>query len=110
MTMGALQDIGNLMIQTFFNLFILALLLRLLLQLSKADFYNPVSQFLVKVTQPILAPVRRLIPSVGKWDSATVVVVIALQVLATVLLVVIQGFNIPNPISLLIWAILGTAF
>lgn len=107
--MGALQDIGNLMIQTFFNLFILALLLRLLLQLSKADFYNPVSQFLVKVTQPILAPVRRLIPSVGKWDSATVVVVIALQVLATVLLVVIQGFNIPNPISLLIWAILGTA-
>ena len=106
--MGALQDIGNLLIQTFFNLYILALLLRLLLQLAKADFYNPISQFLVKATQPVLKPVRGLIPSIGSIDTATIVVVLLLQIIATTLLVVIQGYPIPNPLSLLIWGALGT--
>jgi YggT family protein len=107
--MDALRDIANLLIQTLFNLYILALLLRLLLQLARADFYNPVSQFMVKVTQPLLSPVRRIIPSVAGIDSATIVIVILLQILATTLLIVIQGYPIPNPLSLLIWSIIGTA-
>ena len=106
--MSALQDIANLLIQTLFNLYILALLLRLLLQLARADFYNPISQFLVKVTQPVLAPVRRIIPSVAGIDTGTIVVVLLLQILATILLIVIRGYPIPNPISLMIWGILGT--
>jgi YggT family protein len=106
--MQALQDIATLLINTLFQLYILALLLRLLLQLAKADFYNPISQFLVTATQPLLAPVRRLIPSVGNIDSATVVVVLLLQMLATALLVVIKGYSVPNPISLLIWGSIGT--
>lgn len=107
--MDALKDIANLLIQTFFNLYILAILLRLILQLSRADFYNPISQFLVKVTQPLVAPLRRLIPSIGKFDSASIVLVLLLQMLATGLLVVIQGYNLPNPLSLLLWGALGTA-
>ena len=106
--MNALQDIATLLIQTFFNLYLLALLLRLLLQLSRADFYNPVCQFLVKVTQPVLVPLRRLIPSVGNIDCANIVMIILLQILATVLLVVIKGYSIPNPLFLLIWAVLGS--
>ncbi|ARN73726.1 YggT family protein [Oceanicoccus sagamiensis] len=106
--MGALQDIGNLLIQTFFNLYILALLLRLLLQVARADFYNPISQFLVKATQPVLKPVRGKIPSIGSIDTATLVIVLLLQIIATALLVVIQGYAIPNPLSLLIWGALGT--
>jgi YggT family protein len=106
--MQAMQDIANLLIQTLFHLYILALLLRLLLQLARADFYNPISQFLVTATQPVLAPVRRLIPSVGIIDSATVIVVLLLQMLATALLVVIKGYPVPNPLSLLIWGSLGT--
>lgn len=105
--MDALKDIANLLIQTFFNLYILAVLLRLILQLSRADFYNPISQFLVKVTQPLIVPLRRFIPSVGKLDSASVVLVLLLQMLATALLVVVQGYNLPNPISLLMWGALG---
>jgi len=107
--MTALVDIGNLLIQTFFNLFILAVLLRLLLQLARADFYNPISQFLVKVTSPALIPLRRLVPSVGGIDTASVVLVLALQILGTVLLVLLRGYGIPNPLSMLIWALLGTA-
>ncbi|WP_101758547.1 YggT family protein [Oceanicoccus sp. KOV_DT_Chl] len=106
--MDALREIANLLIQTFFNLYILALLLRLLLQLSKADFYNPISQFMVKVTQPVVAPTRRMIPSVGRIDSATLVIVLLLQMLATTALVLIQGYPIPNPVSLAIWGVLGT--
>jgi YggT family protein len=106
--MQALQDIATLLIQTLFNLYILALLLRLLLQLAKADFYNPVSQFLVTVTQPVLAPVRRVIPSLGGIDTATIVVILLLQMIATALLVILQGYALPNPISLLIWGALGT--
>ncbi len=106
--MDALRDIANLLIQTFFNLYILAFLLRMLLQMARADFYNPISQFLVKATQPILAPLRRLLPSIGQIDTATIVTVIILQILATSILVLLQGYGLPNPISLLIWACLGT--
>ncbi len=106
--MDALRDIANLLIQTFFNFYILALLLRLLLQMSKADSYNPISQFLVKVTRPVLAPSRRMIPSIGKIDTATVVIVLLLQMIATAVLVVIQGYPLPNLVSLAIWGLLGT--
>ncbi|MFT5577489.1 MAG: YggT family protein [Paraglaciecola psychrophila] len=107
--MGALVDIGNLIIQTFFNMFILAVLLRLLLQLARADFFNPISQFLVKVTSPALAPLRRIVPSIAGIDMASIVLVVGLQILGTVLLVLLRGYDIPNPLSMLIWALLGTA-
>ena len=107
--MGALQDIGILLVQTFFHLYILAILLRLLLQMAKGDFfYNPISQFLVKATQPMLAPVRRFVPSVGSLDSASIVVVLLLQITATMLLVSIRGYPIPNATALLTWGALGT--
>lgn len=106
--MGALVDIGNLLIQTFFNLFILAVLLRLLLQIARADFYNPISQFLVKVTSPALKPLRRIIPGIGGIDFSSVVLVLLLQIVATVLLVLLRGYGIPNPLSMFVWAVLGT--
>lgn len=106
--MAALQDIGNLLVQSLFQLYLLALMLRLLLQLARADFYNPISQFLVKVTSPLLVPLRRVIPGVGGIDVASVVLILLLQMLATTLLVVIKGYAIPNILSLLTWAVLGT--
>lgn len=106
--MQALQDIANLLINTLASLYLLALILRLLLQLARADFYNPISQFLVKATQPVLAPLRRIVPSIGNIDTATIVAVLLLQILATVLILVVNGLSIPNPLSLLLWAALGT--
>lgn len=67
------------LISTITDLYIAAILLRLLLQWVKADFYNPLSQFLVKVTNPVLVPARRVIPSIGPLDTASVVVMFILE-------------------------------
>ncbi len=49
-------------VQFVFEAYILVVLLRFFLQLTRADFYNPLSQFIVKVTSPVLVPLRRMIP------------------------------------------------
>ena len=64
------------LISTITDLYVAAIMLRLLLQWVKADFYNPLSQFLVKVTNPVLVPARRVIPSIGPLDTASVVVML----------------------------------
>jgi YggT family protein len=69
------------LISTITDLYVAAILLRLLLQWVRADFYNPLSQFLVKVTNPVLVPARRIIPAIGKLDTASVVVMLLLEVL-----------------------------
>jgi YggT family protein len=61
------------LIKTVFNLFLMVVLLRLWLQSVRADFYNPLSQFVVKATNPLLIPLRRLIPSIGALDTASLV-------------------------------------
>lgn len=67
------------LVSTITDLYVAAILLRLLLQWVGADFYNPLSQFLIKVTNPVLVPARRLIPSIGKLDTASVVVMLLLE-------------------------------
>ena len=74
------------LISTVTDLYVTAILLRLLLQWVKADFYNPLSQFLVKVTNPVLVPARRLIPSMGKLHTASVVVMLLLELLQLVII------------------------
>ena len=74
------------LISTLTDLYVTAILLRLLLQWVKADFYNPLSQFLVKITNPVLVPTRRLIPSIGRLDTASVVVMLLLELLQLVLI------------------------
>ncbi len=69
-------------IDTVFSLYILAVLLRFLLQWCGADFYNPISQFLVKVTHPPLKILRRFVPSIGKIDTSSLILMLALQMLA----------------------------
>lgn len=105
--MGALTDIGNLLIQTFFYLFLLAILLRLLLQITRADFYNPISQFLVKVTDPLLRPLRRVIPGIMGIDLASVILAVVVQMIAISLLLVVNTGGLAHPLFILIWAALG---
>jgi YggT family protein len=67
-----------LIINTLFDLYILMVLLRFLLQMLRADFYNPVSQFIVKLTTPPLRVLRRFIPSVSGQDTASIVLCLLL--------------------------------
>lgn len=67
-----------LIINTLFDLYILLVLLRFLLQMLRADFYNPISQFIVKLTTPPLRLLRRVIPSVSGQDAASIVLCLLL--------------------------------
>ena len=94
--MNVLQQIGVFLIETLFSLYIGAVILRMLLGYAGANFYNPLSQALVKVTNPSLIPLRRFIPSIGKIDTAAIVLALGLTVIKMILLslIVFGGFNI----------------
>jgi YggT family protein len=71
------------LVGTLVDLYVAAVLLRLLLQWVRADFYNPVCQFLVKITNPALVPLRRFVPSFGRLDTASVLLMYVLELLGT---------------------------
>jgi YggT family protein len=82
------------LINTLFGLYVLAIMLRTLLAATRADFYNPISQFLVKVTNPPLLPLRRLLPSIGKVDTAAIVLMLVVQMVAIALILLLRGGGI----------------
>ena len=90
------------LIDFVFNIYLMVVLLRLWLQFARADFYNPFSQFVVKVTQPIVAPLRRLLPSIGRLDTATLVLALVVAGLKIVALNLVLGGTVPNIMSLVI--------
>lgn len=74
------------LLDTVFNLYLMVVLLRIWLQASRADFYNPLSQFVVKATNPLLIPLRRVIPSIGKLDTGAVVLALLVSALKMLLI------------------------
>jgi YggT family protein len=92
------------LIQFLFGVYILVVMLRFLLQLTRADFYNPVSQFIVKATSPLLNPLRRVIPGVAGIDIAAVVLMWLLQSLELALIVIISGMG-ASLAATLAWAL-----
>ena len=79
------------LVQVVFGLYLLIVLLRFLLQLVRADFYNPISQFIVKATAPVLKPFRSFIPGYGGLDLSTLVLAWVVKFLELVLISVITG-------------------
>jgi YggT family protein len=86
-----LTDPLVLIIEALSSLYILAVLMRFLLQWCGADFYNPISQILVKATQPPLRLLRRYIPPIGKIDTSSLILMLALQMLSNFLIGLLQG-------------------
>ncbi len=80
------------LIDTIGSLFIMAILLRFLLQLVKADFYNPISQGIVKITSPLLNPLRKIIPGLGGLDLASLVLAFIVQALFIMLKMSLLGY------------------
>ena len=82
------------LINTFFDLYLMVVLLRLWLQWARADFYNPFSQFVTKATNPFLIPLRRVIPGWGGFDFASLVLafLVAGLKLCLVYFIVTGGF------------------
>lgn len=92
------------LISTVLGFLVLAALLRLLFARVRADFYNPVSQFVVKVTNWAVLPLRRLIPAFGRVDSGVVVFLALVQMIELALIALVSGFGV-NPLGLPIWAL-----
>lgn len=102
-------NILHLIVYSLMSLFLVIVILRFLLQLVRADFYNPVSQAIVKITMPLLKPLRKFIPSVLGIDTASVVLIILVQLIATSLLAMILGLwgILLNPLPLILWGLVG---
>jgi YggT family protein len=88
------------LIKTFADLYVLTFLLRLLLQWVRADFYNPFSQFVIRVTDPLVRPLRRRIRPAGGLDLATLIVVVGLECIATWVIMSLYGIA-PTVLDLL---------
>jgi len=94
-------------LQTIGSLYLLIILLRFVLQLVRADFYNPLSQFAVRATQPLLKPLRRIIPSVFGLDMSSLVLAIIVQMILMALTLLLAYGTTGDPLHLLIWSIIG---
>ena len=95
-------------IQTLGSMYLLIVLLRFILQLVRADFYNPLSQFIVRATQPLLRPMRRVIPSLLGLDMSSLLLAILIQLLLMVVTLTLMGYGVGGfLVQLLIWSILS---
>jgi YggT family protein len=79
-------------IDLFFYLLSLAILARVLLSWVRVSPYHPAVEFLYRITEPILAPLRRIIPPVGMMDISPIIAMLLLQIIQQVLVAIIRGF------------------
>ncbi|MCY1415491.1 YGGT family protein [compost metagenome] len=94
-------------LQTLGSLYLLIVLLRFVLQLVRADFYNPLSQFAVRATQPLLKPLRRIIPSLFGLDMSSLLLAIIIQMLVMGVTLLLAYGTFGNPLQLLVWSLIG---
>lgn len=94
-------------VQTLGSLYLLIVLLRFILQLVRADFYNPLSQFIVRATQPLLKPLRRVIPGFAGIDLASLVLAIIVQLILLAVIIMLMGAALPPVLQLLVWSLVG---
>jgi YggT family protein len=94
-------------VRTLFDLYILTFALRLLLQWAAVDKRNPLVQFILRVTNPLVIPLRRVLPPVGRVDTASLAALVGLQLLATALVVRIGCVGEPGILPLLGLAVLN---
>lgn len=101
------DEIAKLLITTVAEVYTLLVVLRFLLQVVRADFYNPISQFVVKATDPLLKPLRRVIPGLWGVDFPSIVLALLVQMLGFALLFALSGVWAINPFAYLFFAFFG---
>ena len=101
---GYLTNAGVFLIDVLFGLYIFAVMLRFVLQIVRADFYNPLCHAIVTVTNPLLRPLRRYVPSVSNLDTASILLMLTLQLVSSFLVVLLLGHT-PGLLGLLLVAV-----
>jgi len=97
------------LLKTLGNLYLFIVLLRLVLQLVRADFYNPISQGVVRATNLFVLPLRKVIPSFGRIDTASVVLAFIVQLLTVLVLFMVKGYAL-SPIQYGLFTVLGVLY
>ncbi len=95
-------------IKTLAQLYLLLLLLRFWLPILRADFRNPIAQGILRITSPLVVPVRRIVPPIGRLDTATIMVAYILEFLLVLLLLAIRGLTV-DTVPIAITAVLELA-
>jgi YggT family protein len=83
-------------VDTLLSLVLFVFLARLLLQWARADFRNPIAQAVVRLTNPVILPLRRILPPIGKVDTASVVAVVLVAIIKVGILLALRGFGSPG--------------
>ena len=66
-------------LRTALDIYATVLLVRVLLQLVQADFFNPISQTLFKLTSPVVEPLHKIFPTIGRFNTAALVAAILVK-------------------------------
>ena len=82
------------LVDILFHLYTVVLMLRLILQLVRADFYNPVCQFFVRISNPVVIPLRRFIPGMWGIDFATLVLILIFTAVKILLVTGLSGYDV----------------
>ena len=101
--MGGPEQAFRFLISTLVNLYLVLVLLRILLEAVRADFYNPICQLLIKFTDPLVRPLSKLLPPVGRINLAAVVILYLVQLAGLFALALIASGQ-PEPMLLALFA------
>ncbi|WP_018141345.1 YggT family protein [Thioalkalivibrio sp. ALJ7] len=91
---GTGQEIAIFLVSVVFGIYIILLILRTIFGLVRADYYNPISQTIVMLTDPPLRVLRPVIPSLGRFDLAAIVLMVLLKFIEVWLRVIILGVDV----------------
>ncbi len=100
------QDPLTLIIRTVGELYAFIVILRFLLQLARADYYNPISQAVVRLTNKPLVPLQKVMPRAGRFDLSALVLAVVVKA-ATLLLIYLVHEAAPNIATILIYSAVG---
>tara|TARA_R110002072_G_scaffold1369_12_gene11412 strand:- start:863 stop:1456 length:594 start_codon:yes stop_codon:yes gene_type:complete len=101
-----LANAGVYLVQTFFGLYTILIMVRFLMQVAKADYYNPICQSIVKITDPAIRPLRSVLPSIYGVDFATLTVAFGVQLIGVMLIMMLWQAPVFMPIYIA-WVMLG---
>ncbi len=104
-----MREVLYFLVDTLFSLLFLVFLLRLLLQWARADFRNPLTQAIVRLSNWLIMPLRRALPPVGRIDTASVVAVVLIALAQTAVTSLVRGLGLPGAFQWLLVAALEIA-
>lgn len=93
------------LVETVFHLYLVALMLRVLLEAIGADYYNPICQALITVTDPLVRPLSRILPPIGRISLAGILLLFIIQAVSLVVVGLISGWPL-NPLVIALLAVL----